>query len=197
MVSAVLLAAGSSRRMGALNKLLLPFGDRTIVASTAAELVAAHIGEIIVVTGHEETKVEAALAGLPVRLAHNPDYESGLTGSIQTGVRHARGNGYMICLADMVLITHDEYALLNTAFDRQHLLDDRCILVPAFAGRKGNPVIFSSWYRDAILRHPEKEGCKSLVQEHSAHRHILPMPTGHVLQDIDLPDDYQRLTRQD
>jgi molybdenum cofactor cytidylyltransferase len=179
--------------MGTVNKLLLPWRDGTILATTAGHLLAAGIEEVIVVTGHQAPEIKTALHSLPVRLIHNPSFSSGLTGSIQTGIGIARGDGYMICLADMVLITPIEYALLADAFRRQYLVDDRCIILPDFQGTTGNPVIFSSLYRSAILQHPEKEGCKTLVREQKAHHLHIAMPSDHVLKDIDYPDDYTTL----
>ncbi len=193
MLSAILLAAGSSRRMGSVNKLLLPWQDHTLVFATAQNLLAAGIQDLIVVTGHDPEAVTAALATLPVRTIHNPAHATGMTSSIQTGVRIAEGKGYMICLADMVLITPAEYTLLKTAFLRQHLLDDRCIILPEYQGENGNPVIFSSWYRNALLQHPEKEGCKTLVHDHTDHHLRVAMPADHVLRDIDRPEQYADL----
>ena len=195
MISAILLAAGSSRRMGNSNKLLLPYRGSTILAVTAENILAAGIEELIVVTGHEAAAVEKTIGHLPVRSIHNPHHEEGLTGSIRAGVREARGQGYMICLSDMVLITPEEYLLLKQSFEARLSSDDHCILLPAYRGEKGNPVIFSSFYREAILRHGEKEGCKEIVRSHPAHVYLVDMPAGHILKDIDYPDEYQALPK--
>lgn len=192
MVTAILLAAGSSRRMGSPNKLLLPWNGKPLIASTAENILAAGIGELILVTGHEAGAITAALSGLPIRTIHNPHYDEGMTGSIRTGVSIARGQGFMICLGDMVLITPDEYVLIKTAFEQQYSRDIQCILLPEYQEQKGNPVVFSSAYRDAILLHPEEDGCRSLVRSHPEHHCHVPMPTSHILQDIDSPDDYER-----
>src|SRR5215469_8621721 len=100
MISAILLAAGSSLRMGSVNKLLLPWQGSTIVATTTARLLAAAPEEVIVVTGHQAARIEAALDSLPVRFIHNPSFATGITSSIQKGAGIAKGEGYMICLAD-------------------------------------------------------------------------------------------------
>ena len=132
MISAILLAAGSSSRMAPANKLLLPWQDKPIVYHTAAHLLAAGIEELIVVTGHEPAAITAALHPLPVLFTHNPDHASGLTSSIRSGLRMAHGEGYMFCLADMFLITGPEYVLLKTAFVRQYRLDNQCIILPGY-----------------------------------------------------------------
>src|SRR6266566_1004111 len=108
MISAIVLAAGSSRRMENKNKLLLPYKGKTVLVHTVENILSAGIEEVIVVTGHEAGLVQEAIRLLPVRTIHNPQHEAGMTGSIQAGVRAATGNGYMICLSDMVLITPEE-----------------------------------------------------------------------------------------
>jgi len=193
MLSAILLAAGSSTRMTPANKLLLPWQDKPIVYHTAKHLLDAGIEELIVVTGHEAAAITAALDPLPVHLTHNPEYTRGLTGSIQAGIRMARGEGYMICLADMFLITAPEYVLLKTAFEQYYPHDVRCIILPDHLGHTGNPVIFSAAWRDALLALPEKEGGRSLVRAHPDHHRRIPMPTDHVLRDLDTPGDYEAL----
>ena len=194
MLSAVVLAAGLSRRMENKNKLLLPYQGKTIVEITVGHILAAGIRKVVVVTGRDAEQVSALLQPLPVQLVHNPRFAEGLTGSIQTGVRQAKGNGYMICLADMVLVTPGEYQLLADHFNRQVQLDDRCICLPVYKGQKGNPVVFAGWYRDLIAAHRDMEGCRELVQSHAGHVHRVEMPADHILQDLDNPADYRRLT---
>lgn len=193
MLSAILLAAGSSTRMAPDNKLLLPWQHKPIVWHTANHLLAAGIDDLIVVTGHEAAALTDALHSLPIRFIHNPEHALGLTGSIRSGVHMAHGDGYMICLADMFLVTAPEYFLLRTGFDRQYRQDVRCIILPVYQGHTGNPVIFSSFYRNALLSLPEGEGGKSLVHTHQDHHHRIAMPTDHVLRDLDTPGDYDTL----
>ncbi|WP_431215038.1 nucleotidyltransferase family protein [Puia sp. P3] len=195
MLTAILLAAGTSRRMGDDNKLLLPWKDRTIVAATAANLLAAGIGEIIVVTGYEAPKITGALEDLPLRFIHNPAYSEGMTSSIRAGVCDANGDGFMICLADMVLISPAEYAQLAAAWEKAHALDSHCIGIPEYQGEKGNPVILPATLRKQILSHPEKEGCRQLVRHYQAHHLLIPMPHDHILRDIDRPEDYTLLSK--
>ena len=93
----------------------------------------------------------------------------------------------------MVLIEPSEYSLIKNAFEKQLALDERCICMPRYKNEKGNPVIFSSCYKDEILKHKEMEGCKEIVQSHTAHVHWVEMRTRNVLQDIDYPEDYSKL----
>jgi molybdenum cofactor cytidylyltransferase len=193
MLSAIVLAAGSSRRMGNKNKLLLPYNGKTVLATTTGNILAAGIEEVIVVTGHDATLVESAIRHLPVSIVHNSRYERGMTSSIQEGVRAAKGDGYMICLSDMVLITPGEYALLKKKFEEKRQSNSKCICLPKYKDGKGNPVIFSSWYKDAILQHEEREGCKQIIRSNEENLYWVGMPTDHVLRDMDSPGDYEAL----
>ena len=88
-VTAVLLAAGTSTRMGGVNKLLLPVGGMPLVRRSVETLLRASVGEVVVVLGHEAERVRAAVGALPVRCVVNAAYASGMTSSIQAGVRAA------------------------------------------------------------------------------------------------------------
>src|SRR4030095_9080473 len=84
MISAILLAAGESRRMGEF-KQLLGIGDKSFVEHCVDNLLASRVDELIVVTGHRDWDVRAAVGARPVRFAHNGDYQSGLASSLKCG----------------------------------------------------------------------------------------------------------------
>ncbi len=193
MLSAIILAAGSSSRMGADNKLLLPYKNQPAIAVIVETIINAGIEEIIVVTGHEADHIKDALKNFKVQFAHNQQYAEGMTSSIKQGVIPAKGNGYMICLSDMVMITAAEYKLLEDAFQEKMLLDTACICLPQYKNEKGNPVIFSSFYKEAILQNHEPEGCKNIVQSNKEHLYFIEMDMPHILHDFDYPEDYEKL----
>src|SRR3954451_16093015 len=101
MITAIVLAAGESRRMGRL-KLLLPFGTRTVIETVVDSLRASPVDEILVVTGHQSEVIEAALARAPARIVRNPDYRSGMLSSVQCGVAASapETSWFLIALAD-------------------------------------------------------------------------------------------------
>jgi molybdenum cofactor cytidylyltransferase len=181
--------------MGNRNKLLLPYKGTTVLAYTVGNILTAGLQDVIVVTGFESGRVLQALGHLPLRFVHNPLYdEGGMSGSIREAVRVAGGTGYMICLADMALIRPEEYAALANAFNSQVALNERCICLPDYRGEKGNPVLFSSFYKEAILQHAEKEGCKGIVRSFPENIHLVNMASDHILRDIDYPEDYNSLS---
>ncbi len=190
-MNVILLAAGQGTRMGGPNKLLLPFQGSTILEHTLGQLLTADIGPVIVVTGHQREKVTELLADYPVQEVFNPDFQTGMTSSIQAGVRAADEQAYMICLSDMPMIPTAAYQLLNNRFLEQLQTDDRTIVLPRFNTQKGNPVIFSAAYREAILQHPEPEGCKGIVQANAAHVVWVDVADEGVVRDVDTQEDYQ------
>src|SRR3954454_8109956 len=195
MVTAIVLAAGLSQRMGNVNKLLLQYKGKTIIETTLTNILASGIKEVIVVTGHEAEKVKGVIQHLPALVIDNPDYAKGITTSIQHGIEHAKESGYMICLADMFLITSDEYALLKKTFEENFHSNTKYIYIPRYNNEKGNPVIFSPYYKDAIHEHKEMEGCKAIVQANKENIFWVDMPTDHVLQDMDYYEDYEKLIK--
>lgn len=224
-ITAIVLAAGLSRRMGNENKLLLPFGQSTILLTTLLNILSAKIGETLVVVGHEAQNVQATLvaemqnvqASLTADLKNDPlsinaskatwrdlkvalpsiltnhHYEKGMTTSIQTGVAAADAEslGYMICLSDMPFITPSEYAFLTNEFLKILKTDKEAIVQPIFKGKRGNPTVFSNFYKKHILELIDTEGCKPIVQAHAAHVYVVEMPTDSVLRDIDSRRDYE------
>src|SRR5712691_8510552 len=101
-VAAVILAAGSSTRMGR-NKLLLDLGGETLVRRAVRAAVRAGVDQVVVVLGHEEPRVRAELDGLPCAPVVNPDHAEGAGTSVRTGVRQvaAGTDAVVVVLADM------------------------------------------------------------------------------------------------
>jgi len=196
MISAIVLAAGLSKRMGNSNKLLLPYRHSTVIEATINNILAAGIEDVIVVTGYENDKINDVIKHLPVTIVDNPSYHQGMTTSIQKGVLHAKGNGFMICLSDMIMIEPAEYALLINTFEQQVRLNKKVICIPRYENEKGNPVIFSAYYKEMILAHTDMEGCKTIVQANKEYICWVDMPTNHVLIDMDYPEDYEKLNKQ-
>ena len=109
MITAIVLAAGQSTRMGSKNKMFLPFRNSTVLSQVIAELIISNVDEIIVVMDNDTHANEIELVS-QVKLCINPNALSGLTSSIQTGVENAHPDSdLLICLGDMPLINSKEY----------------------------------------------------------------------------------------
>lgn len=195
-LTAVVLAAGASRRMQARNKLLLDFRGKPLVAHSVEAVLAAAPGEVVVVLGHEADRVRSVLSAYPVRFVHNNRHTEGMLTSIQAGVAAAAPNalGYMICLADLPLLEPTELRTLAEAAIAAIAQDPESIIVPVHGGQRGNPVIFSAAYRPKILAQRGSLGCRGLIKAHPDRVVPVEMATDHILVDVDTPAAYTALT---
>lgn len=193
MLTTILLAAGLSRRMGAANKLLLPFGQSTLIGTTASNLLAAGLGEVLVVLGHEAEKVRAALADLPVQFVENPRFTEGMTASIQAGVAaaHPDSEGYLICPGDMPFVSAVEFRRIGAFFAESFRANPQTIVQPVFGGRRGNPVVFSQFYQQQIFENAHPDGCRPVLQRNMENVRFVEMSTASILRDLDTPEDWQ------
>jgi molybdenum cofactor cytidylyltransferase len=195
-VSALLLAAGESRRMGAANKLLLEVGGEPLVRRAARVLLASALEEIVVVLGHEQARVAAALEGLALSTVVNPDYAQGQMSSVHAGLSAlgASADGVMICLADQPLITPADLEALIRAFAGRGA---KSIVVPLFEGRRGNPIVLAHEHRAAILGAGRNLGCKHLVKRNPELVLSVEWANDHVVRDLDSEHDLRALEAED
>ncbi len=191
-MSAIVLAAGLSTRMGGVNKLLLPFKSKTVIVTVVEHLINAGIEEIIVVTGNDAEQVKNLLKHLDVKVIYNEDFKKGMTSSIKKGVSGVKGNSYMICLGDMPFITNEEYLQIRTFFEKLKHLNEACICIPTYKNKKGNPVVFSSFYKSEIFKHTNIEGCKGIITGNQQNVYKLEMKEANILKDIDTADNYNK-----
>jgi molybdenum cofactor cytidylyltransferase len=191
-VTAILLAAGESRRMGTQNKLALPVGGMPLLRRTARTLLASGLREVVAVLGHEAHAMRALLDGLPLRMVENFRYREGQMSSVHCGLDALSGpcDGVMICLADQPLLTPADIDTLIAAFAR-HARGG--ILVPTWAGRRGTPVVRDYAQRATILAGGHNLGCRHLIERMPERVTGFAMPNDHVVVDLDTPADYAAL----
>jgi len=189
MVSAVVLAAGASTRMGR-QKLLLPLGGETIVGRVVKAVCAAGFDEVLVVVGSEHEQVVRALEGLPVRHAVNPDYATGMGSSFRTAVEHLPdSDAALFALADQPLVTSVEYRKVLDTYLEHHS--------PIVSVRYGDvmapPHLFSRAFFPelAALEH----GARPVLLRHRDKTTILTFPPD-LLVDVDTPEDYEDVKRR-
>jgi molybdenum cofactor cytidylyltransferase len=185
MVSAVILAAGASTRMG-VQKLLLPLPDEPIVRRTARHICDAGFDEVLVVVGHEWEKVVSALEGLPVRHAVNAEFATGMGSSFRTAVEHLGGStAAMFALADQPFVTATQYRTLLDTY-RQSAPG---IVSVRYGGVTAPPHLFTDEFFPELaqLRH----GARDVLERHRDRTIVLQFPP-ELLLDIDTPEDYER-----
>lgn len=189
-VTAVVLAAGESRRMGQ-TKQLLPWGDTTVLGQTLRHVQQSAVHELVVVTGHEADKVAAVATAAGAGTVHNPDYASGeMLSSLQTAVRRLSANraAVLVMLADQPLIGPDIIDLILHAYWQGH----GHLIVPVHAGRRGNPVLIGRIYFEALLALPAGAAPRDLLRQYQAQLHRVEVPGDAIFHDLDAPEDYER-----
>jgi molybdenum cofactor cytidylyltransferase len=191
-VSAILLAAGESTRMGR-QKALLAWEGTTLIEYQLAQLaVVDEIREIIVVTGHEPDGVtEIASEAVRTRVVHNGDYRTGKVGSILAGLAAVSKD----CTAILLLAVDQPRpsSLIRRVVDA-HIANDAFITVPASDGHRGHPIIFTSTLRaDLAAIDEETLGVRALLDRHAASVSIVEVSDTAVLLDVNSPADLPAL----
>ncbi|MDR6293073.1 molybdenum cofactor cytidylyltransferase [Inquilinus ginsengisoli] len=193
-VGVVVLAAGQSRRMGELNKLLAPVEGKPMVAHAVdAALGARGIGPVVVVTGHERGQVEAALPGRAVIFTENPRYAEGLSTSLAAGLA-ALPQGIdaaLVCLGDMPRIAPRLIERLIAAYAPT---EGRSIVVPTHQGKRGNPVLWDRRFFPAMAAVAGDVGARHLIGEHSDEVVEIEAGDPTVLFDVDTPETLSTLS---
>ena len=186
-VAAVVLAAGRSTRMGAVNKMLAQIGGKPLVRIAAEQAVASHAHPVIVVTGHEREKVESVLRGLPVRLVHNPDYADGLGTSLKTGIAAVPedSDAVIVCLGDMPQVDAALIDRLIAAFDPER---GALVVVPSIDGRRGNPVVWSRRFFQDLMGIQGDVGARYLIGNYAESVVEVPVAGEAALTDVDTPE---------
>jgi len=192
MIWAVVLAAGESRRMGT-QKLLLPFGDTTVVGAVVRTARASRAGGTVVVLGADREAVRAELAPAGVGFALNEDYHLGMLSSVQAGFRAlpAGAKAAVIMLGDQPFLAASAVDAVIAAYETA----GRGLVVPVFRGRRGHPLLVDLEYRDEVLGLDQADGLRRLLRSHPAD--IVEVETGdaNILRDLDTPEDYAGLPK--
>lgn len=194
-IGGILLAAGESRRMGAINKLALLVDGQPLLRRIAQTLLASRLQELVVVLGHEADQARSLIEDLELKTVYNEHYKEGQMTSVHCGLEALTGiyKGVMINLADQPLLTPEDINALIDAFDNR---ERGSILVPTHRGQRGNPIVLATEHRDEILRSQRNLGCKRLIESNPEWVTTVEMDTEHVVFDLDTPDDYADLQRR-
>ena len=191
-ISAILLGAGESKRIGA-NKLFLPWGKKIVLTHCVDTLLKSTVKEVIVVLGDRTKVMESQLKGRKVKVVMNPHYRKGMSTSIRRGVRAIDPNshGILIALGDMPFLVSRTINSLIRAFGQ----GKGAIIVPSFRGRKGHPVIFHRRYKKELLQLKEDVGGRSIIERHPEEVRWVQIRSEGVLKDIDTWKDYKKELR--
>jgi molybdenum cofactor cytidylyltransferase len=189
MICALLLAAGESKRMGA-PKMLLPFGQKTIIEHIVDNIIASKADKTWVVLGSHREEIFRRISGRPVLTVVNHRYKEGMLSSIQTGFEALPKEtlAAMVFLGDQPLIPISVIDCLIEGYRESQ----KGILLPVHKRKRGHPVLIDLKYKHEVLTLSPGIGLRALVHGHPEDVQEIEVDTPHILKDIDKPEDYLR-----
>ena len=188
MIAAVVLAAGSSTRMGR-PKLLLPLGGKSLIRRVVEEVVASKIDRVLVVTGPHGDKLAATLAPLPIERVDNPDHRNGLSTSVRAGLGALGPDAEAA-----VMVLADQPFVDRTVFDgliETYRSSGAAIVQPRYAGQPGNPILWHrSTFGELLAQHGDQGG-RTLLRRWSDRVVRRDFPDSVMAEDVDTPQAYE------
>jgi molybdenum cofactor cytidylyltransferase len=195
MVSGIILAAGSSQRMGS-PKALLKIGEKTFLQHIVEQLRSARILDLVLVLGAHAEEIQPTLSWFKGKVVINERWQEGQLTSIIAGLdalnlvnpEPEEIHGAMICPVDHPLLSQAILVELQQGFWRSH----KQIILPTYEGKRGHPVIFHSDLFDEIRNAPAELGARAVVRNHPDDVFEVPVKESGVVTNIDTPEDYEK-----
>lgn len=189
MIAAILLAAGESKRMGQ-PKMILPWGQATVIEQVISTVLDCGIENVLVVTGGNREQVERIIEAYPVRRIHNPEFATGeMLSSLQTGLRalDPEVEAVLVALGDQPQIQKGSIRAVCEAYRQT----GEGIVVPSFRMRRGHPWLVARPLWREILRMNSPESPRDFLHRHAAEIQYVNVDTPSILADLDTPQDYE------
>ena len=185
-IAAIVLAAGQSRRMGRINKLLAEIDGAPMVRRVVDAIAKSRVASTYVVIGHQSAAVRAALQRRDVVFIDNPNYAEGLSTSVRAGIAALDDDidGALICLGDMPRIKPGHIDRLIVSFAPG---DGRGICVPTSRGKRGNPVLFDRTFFTDLTLLAGDVGARHLIGEYGDQVHEVELADDGIFVDVDTP----------
>ena len=188
---AIILAAGSSRRMGT-QKLLLPFGQSTIIETVVDNVLNSSVDHVMVVLGANQPEIQEVLIKRPVQFCHNLEHELGMLSSVKCGIRALPSDAVvtLIYLGDQPGIPPSVTNAVMNAYSEELF----GIVIPVHMHRRGHPLLVDMKYRKKIEELNLEDGLRTL--RHHFPEDVLEVEVDEpgILVDIDTREDYNQAT---
>ena len=194
-VAGILLAAGTSSRMGS-NKMLFELHGESVLRGATRRALTGGLSPLLVVLGHQAERSRQELAGLPCQIVVNPDYEQGITSSLRAGLgalpevapEMPEIIAAMVMLADMPFVTAEMIAAMIERYRNSRAP----LVVSDYEGVHAPPILYDGALFGELLAMTETGCGKQVVKRHRHEAEVLAWPAA-ALADLDVPDDYERL----
>ena len=161
MISAILLAAGQSKRMFGENKLTKTIQGIPLIKHSIKNILDSTIDELVIVLGHEKEVIEKLIAkNEKIKCVFNKDFQTGIASSIKIGLSHLSKNtqAFFICLGDMPFVNESIYNLLVKSKNNKE------IIVPKYKNQQGNPVLFDKKMKEKLMMIEGDLGAKKILE---------------------------------
>ena len=187
MVSAILLAAGQSKRMNGENKLTKEIQGIPLIKHSVKNILASSIDELIIVLGHQKEIIEKLInKNEKIKFVFNKDFTSGMASSIKVGLNHLSKNteAFFICLGDMPMVNSDIYNQLIKSRSQKD------ILVPTYKNQQGNPVLFNKLMKEKIMTITGDMGAKKILELNKDKIFNLEVNDQSIIKNFNTLDDF-------
>jgi len=185
-IAGIVLASGMSRRFGTGNKLLARFGRQSVISCTVQAYIAAYLSPLLVVVGYQAEEIVEALNGLSILVVPNPDFLEGQSRSLRHGLLALPEctAAAVIGVGDQPLLRAETIRSLIDEYDRS----DAPLVVPRYAGQRGNPVLFDRRLFPELLAVEGDRGGRSVVQRYLGEAALVDITDARSGADIDTED---------
>ncbi len=189
MIWAMILAAGESKRMGK-PKLLLPFGEKTIIETVIDSVVQSKVEKVLVILDSNREKIEEKIKSFPLEIAVNPNFQSGMLSSVQFGFQALPENtqAVLVVLGDQPAISSAIIDKIIDAYKRT----GKGIVLPVYKNERGHPVLIDMKYRNEVENLSPDIGLRGTVYNHPEDILEVEVETSSILRDIDDLENYKR-----
>ncbi len=190
MISAILLAAGQSKRMPGKNKLTKEIRGSPLIKHSIKNILASSINELIVVLGYQKEIIEKLIdSHEKIKFVFNKDFENGIASSIKVGLNNLSKNteAFFICLGDMPMVNSDIYNQLIKSRNKKK------IIVPTYKGQQGNPVLFDKSMKETIMNITGDVGAKKILELRKDKIFKLEINDNNITKSFNTQDDFSSL----
>jgi molybdenum cofactor cytidylyltransferase len=187
MITVLILAAGQSKRMGR-PKMLLPWGETTVLEHVIATFKAAGVDDVLVVTGGAREQVEALVRDSARRI-FNPNYAEGeMLSSVQAGLAGLKPGteAMLIGLGDQPQVQERSVRLVLDEYHRS----GASVVVPSYQMRRGHPWLVARSHFEEILGMQSPASLREFLNSHQDEIRYVEFDNNSILQDMDTPEDY-------
>ncbi len=192
-IDIILLAAGSSSRMGKPKQLLLIDGEALLIKSVKAS-IHSKASDVAVVLGANYENHQALINNFSVGIIYNSEWDKGMGNSLKKGLNHLlsknkKPDAVIVLVCDQPFLSSDNIDNLILQFEQTK----SAIVASHYSGITGVPALFDGSFFESILQINDEYGAKRLIQQHADKVTTIEFPQGIV--DLDFPEDYEMLLR--